>query len=100
MYLKPLFIKQLFNVSKVNTDKVSHKAVLGYVNQLINLYMVSIVSCRVYKDDGYKYSYRLKHLNNIAEIVQHIVDNGFKLTDTNNIFKCDETTFIYNHLVK
>ena len=62
--------------------------------------MISIVSCRVYKDDGYKYSYKLKYLNNITEIIKHKIDNGFNLIDKNNIFKCDESTFIYNHLVK
>ena len=100
VYLKPLYIKQLFNISKCSLDKISHKAVIGYVNQLINPYMISIVSCRVYKDDGYKYSYKLKHLNNITEIIKHKIDNGFNLIDKNNIFKCDESTFIYNHLVK
>ena len=62
--------------------------------------MISIISTRIFKDNKFQYGYRLKHLNNIAEIVKHKVDNGFKLTDNKNIFLYDETTFIYNHLVK
>ena len=39
-------------------------------------------------------------MNNIIEIIKHKTDNGFKLIDKQNIFKCDESKFIYNHLIK
>jgi len=93
-------IKSLFNMSKIKADLRTNKAVLGYINTILNNYFIKISSVRKRNNEGeMTNNYIIEHLNNIQEIIKYRQDRHIKIYDSSNMFKYDEETFIYKHLI-
>lgn len=94
-------VKSLFNMSKVKTDLRTNKAVLGYINSILSNYFIKISSVRNRNNKGELTNYYfIEHLNNIQEITKYRNDKNDNLNLGLNIFKYNEETFIYKHLIK
>ena len=93
-------IKQPFSMSKNKTDLLSTKAILGYLNSLLSNYLIKISTIQKTENNKKVNYYKIIHMNDIQEIIKYKKDRGFKIIDTNNIFRYNETLFNYQHLIK
>ena len=87
-------------MSKNKTDLISTKAILGYINSLLSNYLRKIATTQKTEKKIKVNYYNIVHMNNIQEIIKYKKDRSFKIIDTNNIFRYNETLFNYQHLIK
>ena len=82
-------LKVLFNKLKITNKFETNKAFLGIINSVLENYSIKIQYIQKKIKGKLCQFYKLEILDNIDEIIQYKVNKGFKLVDTNNIFKFD-----------
>ena len=85
-------IKRLFGMTKLQQKLDTRKATLGFINTLLKVFNIQISSVRKHLTDGYKYYFFIEHLSHIKEILTYKIEKGFKIFNSENIFK----PFIHN----
>ena len=76
----------MFNIPYLKYDKfTTTKKTLGYINSLLCPYSLKIISNKK-KNNGYN----LDFLNNIDEILQCKINDGYTIKDKDNIFFCNK----------
>ena len=82
-------LKVLFNKLKITNKFETNKAFLGIINSVLENYSIKIQYIQKKIKGKLCPFYKLEILDNVDEIIQYKVNKGFKLVDTNNIFKFD-----------
>ena len=96
----------MFSTYKSKIDKLfvrgetdSLKSKLGYINSVLSEFCIKVATVRKQEKKGNKTSfYKLEHLHNISEIVEHKIKRGFTLRDASNIYQ-SPTQHRYSHLI-
>jgi hypothetical protein len=78
------------------------KALLGYINSFLSLYSLKISMCRrqEVKHANKTLYYKIELLNNIDELLEYRIQNGYQLKDKNNTFRRPSSTPAYTYKYK
>ena len=88
-----LFKISIYNIKKINIEKLTSKHMISYINSILSSYSIKIESHK-----NKKYGYNIKILNYVDEILYNKIINGYKIHDENNLFYYDEVDIKLKHL--